>query len=656
MSWAEELIDLYEKNSAKAGIVQYKKILGAKGKEEMIPYVLLPPFHTTVTAQIQVTLDKEGNFLSAEKVEEEDKLTIIPVTEKSGSRTGTNPWPHPLCDGLKYLAEDCDKYVLGEKSKKSTVYQTYLKELERWATSEFTHDKVIAIYNYIKKGTILRDLIHENILKLDQEGYFSQKIKLGKVDQQKALVRFIIRGSENSAVESCDKCWQDRTLQNAFIRYCQSSERGTTVDYLSGKKQVASYLHPSKIRNDGDMAKLISSNDETNFTFRGRFATKEEALQIGLESSQKMHNALKWIIRRQGKSFDTLMMVTWESDLKQMPPWEADTDAIGETTKEEGVEGDFQDSVWEEEEEEEATDGNPITAGQFFSTLEGYRKQVNHTSRMVLMAFDAATKGRLSLAEYKTLETARYLNNIQKWHERCAWHQWKLKKGQRSYYYGVPGVREITDILYGSESNGRLKIAGESDKKLYAEVSKRLLPCIWDGRNIPVDLVMRAIQRASAPQGFQEKYNWEKAVTLACSLVRKSRCERNEKEEWSVALKEECNNRDYLYGRLLAIADRIEYRTYDKEKDGKRVTNARRYMSAFAQRPFETWKVIEENLQPYLNKLEWKDRQYFESLLDAVFSRFEMDDFQKNSRLDGLYLLGFHSQAHELKRYKKEEE
>ena len=27
-------------------------------------------------------------------------------------------------------------------------------------------------------------------------------------------------------------------------------------------------------------------------------------------------------------------------------------------------------------------------------------------------------------------------------------------------------------------------------------------------------------------------------------------------------------------------------------------------MSTFSQRPFETWKVIEENLQPYFNKLK----------------------------------------------------
>ena len=110
--------------------------------------------------------------------------------------------------------------------------------------------------------------------------------------------------------------------------------------------QTASYLHSKKIRNEGDGAKLISSNDEANFTFRGRFVTKEQAFSIGNETSQKMHNALKWIIRRQGKSFDSLTMVTWESDMKSMPPWDADTETI--TSAAEGTAADEGDAEYGE--------------------------------------------------------------------------------------------------------------------------------------------------------------------------------------------------------------------------------------------------------------------------------------------------------------------
>ena len=659
MSWEEELIQLYDKNRSQVGVIQYKSFI-KNGKEERIPYVLLPPFHTTVTAQIQVTLSAEGEFLGASKVEGEDKLTIIPITEKSGSRTAGKA-PHPLCDNLKYLAGDYGTYVQDNKGDVESYHALYMEELEKWHRSPFSHEKVDAIWSYLKKGVLIQDLLAEKVLQKKEDGYLGEEVKIEGVSQNMAFVRFIVRGKNGMKFgQNCDECWKDPSLWECFIQYYRSVEGEKELDYLTGEMQTASYLHSKKIRNEGDGAKLISSNDESNYTFRGRFTTKEQAFSIGSETSQKMHNALKWIIRKQGRSFDTLTMVTWESDLKDMPLWDVDTEtissaAVSEPTLEESEDdfsSQFQDDIpegWGDEENETSlSDGNPMTARQFYSALEGYRKQVENTSRMILMAFDAATTGRLSLAEYKTLETERYLDNIQKWHEQCGWLQWKYKEGHRKGYFGVPGVRDIADILYGLESNGRLTIVDKNGKKLYAQLGRRLLPCIWNNRNIPYDLVMTAVNRASMPQAYKERYNWERVLALACSFVKKSRYER-EKEEWNVALNRECNNRDYLYGRLLAVADRIEYRTFDKEKDTGRVTNAKRYMSTFSQRPFETWKIIEENLQPYLNKLSISERRYYENLIDSICELFDMEAFRKNDKLDGLYLLGFHSQSYDLK-------
>ena len=101
MSWVTELIDLYEINSDKIGVIEYRG--------EM-PYVLLPPFHTTVTAQITVTINCNGDFINAEPVDLNDKLTIIPVTEKSGSRTAGKE-PHPLCDNLRETIQNIIKMM-----------------------------------------------------------------------------------------------------------------------------------------------------------------------------------------------------------------------------------------------------------------------------------------------------------------------------------------------------------------------------------------------------------------------------------------------------------------------------------------------------------------------------------------------------------------
>lgn len=42
------------------------------------------------------------------------------------------------------------------------------------------------------------------------------------------------------------------------------------------------------------------------------------------------------------------------------------------------------------------------------------------------------------------------------------------------------------------------------------------------------------------------------------------------------------------------------------------------------------------------------------NLLDEICKLFEVETFLDNSKLDGLYLLGFHSQSQDLKEIKKE--
>lgn len=117
MNWIAGLCDLYDRNESITGV--------------MLPEqpVFLPIYHTTVTAQITVTIDGNGEFLYAETVPDEDKLTIIPVTDGSASRTAGIE-PHPLCDNLKYLAGDYNRYVDGKDCSKN--YKLYVEQLKDW--------------------------------------------------------------------------------------------------------------------------------------------------------------------------------------------------------------------------------------------------------------------------------------------------------------------------------------------------------------------------------------------------------------------------------------------------------------------------------------------------------------------------------------------
>ena len=372
---------------------------------------------------------------------------------------------------------------------------------------------------------------------------------------------------------------------------------------------------------------------------------------MGSETSQKIHNALKWIIRRQGNFFDTLVLVTWEAgkqgekETEEMPEWDAGTDEIisdFEMSVDALLFGSSQDEKW---------DGKQLTAKMFGKALNGYRRKVENTAHMILLGFDASTPGRLAMVEEKELDSAKYLFNIQKWHEECGWIHETKKDGEEKSFWGMVGVRDFADILFGIENNGYLTVV---DAKLYAQVAKRLIPCIWDAQKVPYDFVNRAVAKASMPLSYKDRKNWERVLTLACSLVKKYRKDNGYKEEWNVAVDHECKERDYLYGRLLAVADRIEYRTYEKQQDDSRVTNAKRYMNAFSQRPYETWKVIEENIQPYLNKLLMiQEKRYYENLLNTICSLFTVENYSDNTKLSGLYLLGYHCQAYDLKNYKE---
>ena len=110
-----------------------------------------------------------------------------------------------------------------------------------------------------------------------------------------------------------------------------------------------------------------------------------------------------------------------------------------------------------------------------------------------------------------------------------------------------------------------------------------------------------------------------------------------------MSLEETRTSRDYLYGRLLAIADVMEERTLsDAEKN--RPTNATRYMQQFSQRPFQTWKQIHELLTPYLMR-QGDKASYYKRLIGQVKDLFvSPEDFISNKPLSGEYLLGYYCQ------------
>lgn len=156
----------------------------------------------------------------------------------------------------------------------------------RTAYSLYTHSKLAPILRYVNGQTILADLVRCGLVKLDGKGM---------PDNEKRLIRWRILGEKQEA------CWLDQSLFDAFTDYYLSSQTGADVlCMVTGNLGIAASQHPKGIVSLNGNAKLISANDSSGFTYRGRFTEESQALTVSYEASQKAHNALRWLVENQG--------------------------------------------------------------------------------------------------------------------------------------------------------------------------------------------------------------------------------------------------------------------------------------------------------------------------------------------------------------------
>lgn len=121
-----------------------------------------------------------------------------------------------------------------------------------------------------------------------------------------------------------------------------------------------------------------------------------------------------------------------------------------------------------------------------------------------------------------------------------------------------------------------------------------------------------------------------------------------------MALETDYHSRDYVYGRLLAIADHIEEMALSIAKEN-RPTAASRLMQRFADQPAATWLTIHNGLISYQHRIKskWPGMESgLKRLMEDVHELILVADFNSNEKLSGEYLLGFHCQRKWLREHK----
>lgn len=565
---------------------------------------LAPVSHILTRADVELTVDADGGFVRAVPVDKKAPKILIPVTEGSGGRTSSKACAHPLCDKLEYF--------IASKEKK---YRSYVEQLENWVKSEYCHPKLPPILAYVKRGTILFDLAEAGIVKLDSGG---------KPDKEKLLICWRVIGLSE---EESGPCWTDQSLFQSFIDYYGSrqTEDVSVLCMITGNYAMSAKQHPKGIIPSYGNAKLISANDSNGFTYRGRFSEDWQAATVSYTASQKAHNALRWIAADQGTVFGGRTFLCWNPQGKTVPQ-------VARPFRRKDV-------------TESAV--NPTEyKKQLQRTLTGFQSELkDEKGGVVIAAFDAATTGRLAMTYYNELQASDFLQRLYDWDEICCWEN-------GSFGVQSPGLWQIVDCAFGTQREEKGKALLKTDDRVMRQQMQRLIACRIDRARMPADIRRALVQRASMPLAYELSVR-RKLLFTACAVIRKYHYDQT-KEEWNMALEPDRKDRSYQFGRLLAVFEKAEADTYQKDED--RETNAIRMQAVFVRTPLHVAMNVEQQLEKaYFPRLSPGSRGFYKKLIGEIMEQIhEFSEEEWNRPLGDSYLMGYYLQRNELYKSRKD--
>lgn len=399
-------------------LTTYEIIQGASGQTphsaekdgdvDAVKKALIPYGHTTLPVLLSVLVGVNGCIRGVAKIK---RTIIIPCTEESMGRT-IKPVPHPLFDQLQY--------VDSERSPEKT--SMYLQQLAKWKGDDV---KLEAVFRCVSEHSISEAAAHYGVELTDKD--------------DKAGVCFEVQiGLEDSDLSN------DVDIRNRWIAYLQRSQHKLGKDIFGEDLYTPTTNFPKKVVSSDANAKLLSANDSTNFTFRGRFSSKEQALLVDSASSQKINSTLRWLVNNHGTLTGNQAIVVWAIKRPEEKPvlnpqsgsfdFDDFFSPIADESK--ALHDDISDAL-------NAT--NVQYAKIFSRVLRGYEGAEDlkkHNDPMVVVILDAATTGRLGVTFYCELQKDEYIKRILQWHVDAAWPLTFFKKSI------VEGAERVNVVQY----------------------------------------------------------------------------------------------------------------------------------------------------------------------------------------------------------------
>lgn len=556
-------------------------------KDDTKYFPLVPLYHVKKRIDLSVLLKSDGSFESVSKTSENG---IIPASEEAQGRSGTTVAPFPLVDQAKYFIQDEKREV-------------YLNSLKKWCDFDPNNVALQAVYYYVAKKSLSNDL---------------GKAGISPKDYLEKNVGWIVESNGHNI-----KTWDNKKLVESYTAFFKKESEGKKKEFcmISGQEALPIKIIPP-ISKFG-LAKLVSSNDKSDYSYRGRFIDSEEALSVGYDTTQKAINALSWLCGNQSVSIGRGYLLCWnpngiEVQNPTLPLFENNTE-------------------------------KKVTYTDYKRALEDYvlaktSKLLIDKRDVITVIFDTATTGRLSTKFYSELSVDDFLKNLASWDKECCWYN------GRDGEVKSPSLSQMVKFAFGVGETFRV------DEKIFSAYFSILIERrVCNGR-IPTEIFRKLVIKCSNLQiyikdGFKLS---DELLFVTCSVMRKYMLD-IKKKEYAMALEKDLQDRSYQYGRLLAVFDKIEQDALSIT-ESKRVSNAIRMQNMFVRRPGNTSKIILEKLKtgyyPRFSGGKEGLLVFYEKLIGEIMeilSSFPLSDFDKP--LGETYILGYYLQKNEF--YKK---
>lgn len=595
------------------------------GEHEIGDTQLLPIYHTNLKSTgnniIQVTLNEDGTLFRADFIPK-DETIVFPVTRDSMARSGRIPPSHPLVDKICYLS-----------TINSTLHQLYRKEFKEWY--QWVEDDIVKnflkhINNFIETSDflsqILMSLFGENAYQLKgfdlEYSYINSKgkKKTQKMDLSQVFITFIVNdyiGYRNVSVTDFTE------LQESYISFINNQTVNRGVCNVSGETQELTSKHRGLLGN----AKLISVSNNKE-TYIGRFTKGSDIIQIGYQTSEKIHLMLKYLLENNNSN-------RWLGDQQYLVNWFSDDitnksqlNLVSPTNPFAGF-----------KEKEDNTSGQKIIltlnekiGSSFIKGSRQFEDDANYYAAII----DKASNGRITVKYFRELKASELMRRLDKWEQDYSWDKFNVKTAL--FEATTPTLNQILLAAYGIERDGALILDNDQFKK---DQFQKMVTSLIDGKKAPGNITKALSQNIRKRSNY--KQNWEQIEFVALAMLRNIKG-----EGLQPVLDKNNNNRSYLFGRLLAVLELIEAATYNRED--KRITNAQKYWTTYTNRPAQMMSKLIEKVGYYEKLLMNSERGiYFKlekEMCDIInqINQHHIGTKELNKPLDYHFIFGYYAE------------